>query len=130
MTSRDAIAALYAELEATGDWYGHFPADDPRGAGRVTVQRVMCGDYVQDAEVFRTFDGRGWVIDASSQCPTCIREVRIIERLTGTEVDLASAVNEIALRLGEPPYEAYQHVPGCPRAAEEAEAEGDALNGA
>ena len=116
---RDPIVALYAELTSTGDWYGIFEASDPRGRGRLVVQRETCGDYVQNAEVVRTFDGRGWVVLADCQCPVCWREVRIVRRLDGTEVDLVTAVNEAALRLGERDYEPYQHVAGCPKEHEE-----------
>ena len=93
------LEALYEDLERTGDWYGIAP-NGSDGIGRVLVQRVCCGDYVQNAEILRTADGRGWLIYADSQCLTCQREVRVTRRLPGTEVDLVSAINATVLELG------------------------------
>lgn len=118
-TTPDPFEALYDELEATGDWYGITPLGAD-GEGRIIVQRVTCGDYTQDAEIMRTFDGRGWVIYAACQCPTCWREVRVAARLQGTEVDLAAAVNNVALRLGGPESLAHQHTPDCRQGLAEA----------
>lgn len=120
MTNPDPFEALYNELEATGQWYGITPVG-PDGEGRVIVQRVTCGDYVQDAEIMRTFDGRGWVIYAACQCPTCLSEVRVAARLPGIEVDLVAAVNQVTLRLGDPESAADQHTPDCAQGIAEAE---------
>jgi len=116
------LEALYEDLERTGDWYGIAP-NGSDGIGRVLVQRVVCGDYIQDAEIMRTADGRGWLIYADSQCPTCQREVRVSRRLPGTEVDLVSAINATVLELGTPAYAEYQHLPTCAQRSVEAEAE-------
>lgn len=124
MTTPDPFEALYDELETTGQWYGITPLG-PDGEGRIIVQRTTCGDYTQDAEIMRTFDGRGWVIYAACQCPTCLREVRVAARLQGTEIDLADAVNKVALTLGDPESARHQHTPDCPQGLAEADVDAE-----
>ncbi|MEP9362725.1 hypothetical protein ABLE68_07150 [Nocardioides sp. CN2-186] len=119
-----ALQGLYDELEHAGDWYDIAP-DDHTGAGRVVVQRVVCGEYVQNAEILRTADGRGWTIYADSQCPTCGREARTARRLNGTEIDIVLAVDAVVLELGAPPLARYQHLDSCSQARVEAEVEAD-----
>lgn len=110
------LDGLYAELERTGRWYGLFPDNDPGGRGRVAVQRGADHDD-RYTEVYRTTDGRGWVIAATRQCGRCGGEVRIIQPLAGTEVDLAAEVNRIAALLTGTSYRRWQHHHGCPNLA-------------
>ena len=112
------LEALYEDLQLTGDW----SADDgPAGDGRVLVHRVCCGVYVQEAEVLRTAAGSGWVIYASCECPMCGREVRVSRSVAGREIDLAAAVNAVALELGSPPFSDAQHHDACELGRLEAE---------
>lgn len=109
------LDALYAELEERGGWFGSFGDRDEDGRGRVAVQRDRDGGRaIENSEIFRSADGRSWVIYADRQCAACARVVEVFRRLDGIEVDLAAEVNGVASLLLTPSYARFQHDDRCP----------------
>jgi len=109
----DDLQALFDDLASNGGWTRALDEHDDSAKGRAAVTRVA-ENYFLSAEIFRTTNGRGWVISVERQCGACACVVRVTRRLDMDQAaDLVPALNAATDDLRERPYAVHQHLITC-----------------